>query len=142
MNKKIFEVPIDGSQGYLYFKHEELGLDLVKNFLTQRRFPDVYSTDGWINLGSDAEHMHSRAEQIFGPILRSVANVNVRLFVVPLYEKPFICYLDDGGVFKLDVVGYFDRANTVFEKVNYDKDVVATGLIEEVKDGIWDLIEI
>lgn len=142
MNKKIFEVPIDGSQGYLFFKHEELGLDIAKNFLTQRRFPQVYSTDGWVNLGKDESHMHARVEQIFGPILRSMSNVKATLFFVPLYEKPFICHLDDAGVFKLDVAGYFDKAGTVFERVGYDQNCVATGLVEEVKEGVWDLIEI
>lgn len=142
MNRKIFEKNLDGSQGYLYFSYDELNLDKGKMYLTGAKFPQFYNTEGWIKLGTPKQY-RAYAENRFKPwLLDQPQNLKIGLFFVPLFEKPFVCYLDEERNFRLVDCGYFDRAKTVFQAVDFGKDFDAIGLIENVMGEDWDIIEI
>lgn len=138
MRKYLYTKTTKERQGSLWFSHEELGLDLRKMFVTEVRYPDVYSDTGFINLG-DEKHFHNNAMAMASKILRGTHSSC--LYFVPLTEKPFVCYLNEEGTVDLKVVGYFDYAKTVFEKFGYDHGYAHTGLFEEVNPRQWDIIE-
>lgn len=139
MRKYLYTITTPTRQGSLWFKFAELGLDKAKMFVTEERFPDIYSTTGFINLG-DEKHYHENALILANKLLEGFGT-DARIYFVPYNEKPFICQRDASGEVKLIVVGYFDTARTVFQRVNWDDDVVYTGLLEEVEPEKWDIIE-
>ena len=128
----------DVEQGSLWYSYKELNLNKKKMYVTEKKFPDLYSNNGFINLGNEA-HFHSSAKMICMKLLDGMENACI--YFVPLYEKPFVCYKGESGEVELKVVGYFDTAKTVFEKIEFDKDYQYIGLIEEVDPEKWDIIE-
>lgn len=134
MNREAMK---DG-KNYLYFTYGELGLDIKKKALTQKMYPELYSTTGFINFGND---MMGNAELLAKKVFSKRKGGNMCIFFVPLYEHPFIIYQDGENVIT-HVVGYFDEANTVFQKVGYDRNFSYVGVIEEVKEGMWDIMEV
>ena len=138
MRKYLYTKTTKERQGSLWFTHEELKLDLKKMFVTEARYPHLYSDTGFINLG-DEKHFHDNAKVMAAKILPGTHSAC--LYFVPLIEKPFVCYLNDKGIVELKVVGWFNYASTLFEKFGYDGGYAHTGLFEEVNPRQWDIIE-
>ena len=141
MRKQLYTKTTPSRQGSLWFSYEELKLNKNKMYVTEGRFPDVYSTTGFINLG-DERHYHENGLLLAKKMLKDAPG-SACVYFVPLTDLPFICYKSsvDGEV-QLKVVGYFDYAKTVFERIGWDKDYAYIGLIEEVNPGgQWDIIE-
>lgn len=140
MRKHLYTKTTANGQGSLWFSYGELKLNIAKMFVTEARFPNVYSTTGFINLGNE-RHYHENALLLAKRLLKE-ANGSACIYFVPMYEKPFICYKDSAdGEVKLKVVGYFDYAGTVFERIGYDEKFAMIGLIEEVNREQFDIIE-
>lgn len=140
MRKHLYTKTTPTRQGSLWFSYEELKLNKDKMFVTEARFPNVYSKTGFINLGPE-NNFHTNGLLLAKQMLKE-ANDSACIYFLPLYEKPFICYKDSaGGEVKLEVVGYFDFAGTVFERIGYDEKFAMIGLIEEVNRGQFDIIE-
>lgn len=108
-------------------------------FVTEKNFPNVYSTTGFINLG-DTKHYHTNAIALSEKFLKGMGQ-NACIYFVPMFEMPFICYKDENGGVKLKVIGYFDTAKTVFQSMDWDNNYTFVGLIEEVNPGQFDIIE-
>lgn len=138
MRQNLYRRTTPAKQGSLWFSYAELGLDIKKMYVTEEKFPDLYSTTGFINLG-DSAHFHENAKILAMRVLKDVDSLC--LFFVPFTEKPFICYKDENDKVVLKVVGYFDYAKDVFKNVNWDNDYRLVGLIEEIDPQKWDIIE-
>ena len=140
LRKYLYTKTTTNGQGSLWFSYGELKLNINKMFVTEARFPNVYSTTGFINLGNE-RHYHENALLLAKRLLKE-ANGSACIYFVPMYEKPFICYKSSGeDAVKLEVVGYFDYAGTVFERIGYDEKFAMIGLIEEVNREQFDIIE-
>lgn len=139
MRKYLYTPTTGGKQGSLWFSYAELNLNKNKMFVTEKNYPNVYSTTGFINLG-DTKHYHTNAVALSARFLKDMGT-NACIYFVPLIEMPFICYKDENGEVKCRVIGYFDYAKTVFQKINWDNDYSFVGLIEEINEGQWDIIE-
>ena len=141
MRKYLYTPTTPDRQGSLWFSHRELRLDPAKNYVTEKRFPDIFSDTGFINLG-DRKHIHDNAKVLAAKLLDGMENAVIFFLTASDSPKPFVCYKDEAGAVVLRTIGYFDYASTVFEKFNWDRDYLHTGLIEEIDDeGHWDIIE-
>ena len=140
MHKECFNDPAN----YSYFTYAQLGLDIKKCALTQRKYPEIYATTGWINFGKGAKHTHENALIMAKKIFTKRNGGRMCLYFVPLYDdpKPFVIYQTEDGEVKLETIGYFNYAKTLFEKFGYDKDFAAIGVIVETKEQLWDIVEV
>ena len=139
MRKHLYTKTTPTLQGSLWFSYKELNLNKNKMFVTEKNFPNVYSTTGFINLG-DVKHYHTNAIALSAKFLKGMGQ-NACIYFVPMFEMPFICYKDESGEVKLRVIGYFDTAKTVFQSIDWDNNYSFIGLIEEVNRGQFDIIE-
>ena len=126
--------------GAVVFSWKELGLDKTKNVVTKEKFADLYSRMGYINFGSKANY-HANARLFAEKVFKKLGVDSIMLMFLTGGEKHFVYYKDENGIGFTEIYPYDDYMKNAFQKVDWGNGYENLGLIEEVEDGKWQIIE-